>query len=75
MRAGHMIIESCATLVCPSALVTLKLWGIPRAPLIVILHTTHTPTLGLASLHGGKQGHADHTASKDTLTTLLARTH
>ena len=52
MRASHVIIETRPALVGSITLVTLEPRGIPRAPLIVVLHSSHTATLGLTPLHG-----------------------
>ena len=52
MRASHVIIETRPALVGSITLVTLEPRGIPRAPLIVVLHSSNTATLGLTPLHG-----------------------
>ena len=47
-----MVVETGPALIGAFTLVTLELRGITRTPLIVVLHASNTPALGLTPLYG-----------------------
>lgn len=56
MSTSHVVVESCLALVVTGTLGTLEVGRLARAAKIVILHTTDTATLELATLREQTEG-------------------